>query len=551
MKAVRSIATGVCVAMLCGVAWGHEEGVGTDKGSPKLGRHPVIAQADTPTSPRLELLAHLPLPGPGGDLWAHKDTVYVGSWRGANQGVKLIDIADPTKPKLLGTLPLDPGASAEDMMAISAETPAFKGDLLAVGLQYATRGVEFWDVSAPAQPKRLSLLPTSGGVHELYLLQRGERVLALLATLDRGMQIVDATNPAQPKLLSIWNAQQDLGINLGFGADYPATFDHSVSASADGTRAYVSYWDAGAVILDISDPANPRFLGRTEFVATDEGNLHSAVEADGGRLMITADEDLDPEPAANAVLVTAPAGLAGLHPAIEVDFTKQLSATGAVRGEVVYVGTGLPDTSFLVDPKGKIALMELGTPAQVREQILRAQAAGAIGVLFSRRRYRAGGPDAAITIPGVSLALTSGDEFKKVLASGQKVEVELASTPATWGYLRFWDIRDPAKPVALGTFATPATTMYPLPRQGWFCVHNPFVRGTRLYASWYSDGVRVIDIANPAQPKEIAHFVPPFPSGTPAGLGAFPLVWGAVEHRGLVLLGDMQSGLWILRDAPR
>jgi hypothetical protein len=551
MKAVQWIATAVCAVVVCGVAWGHEEGHGTDKGAPKLSRHPVIAQADTPTSPQLELLAHLPLPGPGGDIWAHKDTVFIGSWRGANQGVKLIDIADPTKPKLLGTLPLDPGASAEDIMAISADTSSFKGELLAVGLQYGTRGVEFWDVGDPKQPKRLSLLRTSGGVHELYLLQRGARVLALLATLDRGMQIVDATNPAQPQLLSIWNVQQELGINPALGADYPASFDHSVSANADGTRAYVAYWDAGAAILDISDPTKPRFLGRTDYATTDEGNLHSAVDADGGRLMITADEDLDPEPAANTIRITGSTSVAGLHAAIEVDLTRQLIGMGAVRGELVYVGPGLPETSLRADPRGKIALMDLGNPEQVRDQVLRAQNAGAIAVVFDRRRYRSWYPDAAITIPGVSFAQVSGDAVKKALLAGQKMEAELASSPGTWGYLRFWDIRDPAKPVQVGAFATPATTMYPLPRQGWFAVHNPFVRGNRLYASWYTDGVRVIDIANPAQPKEIAHFVPPFPSGTPAGLGNFPLVWGAVEHRGLVLIGDMQSGLWILRDAPR
>jgi hypothetical protein len=76
--------------------------------------------------------------------------------------------------------------------------------------------------------------------------------------------------------------------------------------------------------------------------------------------------------------------------------------------------------------------------------------------------------------------------------------------------------------------------------------HNPVVRGSRLYVSWYADGVRVVDIADPTQPREIGHFVPPPLPGT-----ASAVVWGVVEHQGLILLSDMQSGLWILRDLPR
>jgi hypothetical protein len=143
------------------------------------------------------------------------------------------------------------------------------------------------------------------------------------------------------------------------------------------------------------------------------------------------------------------------------------------------------------------------------------------------------------------------ETIKGALAAGQKVEVELTAGATTWGFLRLWDIGDRANPVQVGTFATPATGQYPLPRPGWFSVHNPVVRGNRLYASWYSDGVRVLDITDPAQPREIGHYVPPFEPGTPQRFGAFPLNWGVVEHNGLVLLSDMQTGLWVLRDVPR
>ena len=49
-----------------------------------------------------------------------------------------------------------------------------------------------------------------------------------------------------------------LGLNQddGQGTD-SLVYAHSAHASADGLRAYVSYWDAGVVILDLADPGAP------------------------------------------------------------------------------------------------------------------------------------------------------------------------------------------------------------------------------------------------------------------------------------------------------
>jgi hypothetical protein len=66
--------------------------------------------------------------------------------------------------------------------------------------------------------------------------------------------------------------------------------------------------------------------------------------------------------------------------------------------------------------------------------------------------------------------------------------------------------------------------------------------------SWYSDGLRVLDISDPANPREVAAYVPPaarnplravFPDQT--------LVWGVSLMGDLVLLSDINSGLHVLR----
>jgi hypothetical protein len=333
------------------------------------------------------------------------------------------------------------------------------------------------------------------------------------------------------------------------GAGYPSSFCHSVSASADGKRAYLSYWDGGAVILDISDPSQPRFLGRVAYPVGQEGDTHSAVEADGGRLLITADEDLDPTPAANHLRVTAPASLAGNLGGIELGWTRQLAGTPATRGEVVDLGSARPGSSAVTDVTGKIVLIDPVPERQGQfDQAVWLQSCGAAGVLFSSPFLRSGQPGSQVTVPGMSLMRESADALRKALKAGERVQIELSAGEATWGYLRFWDVRDPAKPVQIGRFATPETSQYPLPQRGWFTVHNPFVRGTRLYASWYSDGVRVIDIADPRNPQELAHFIPPTDPGASTQLGPAPLVWAVVEHNGLLIASDMQSGLWVLRD---
>ena len=70
-------------------------------------------------------------------------------------------------------------------------------------------------------------------------------------------------------------------------------------------------------------------------------------------------------------------------------------------------------------------------------------------------------------------------------------------------------------------------------------IHNPFVVGTDVYISWYSDGVRVVDASNPVAPKEVAYFVPPAGQNPvkPSQRGTLSQtsqVWGVVVAGGLV-----------------
>lgn len=121
-----------------------------------------------------------------------------------------------------------------------------------------------------------------------------------------------------------------------------------------------------------------------------------------------------------------------------------------------------------------------------------------------------------------------------------------------YGYLRVYDYSNPAAPVQIGSYRTPNAAGLGAQGSGDYSLHNNLLVGDTLYQSWYSDGVRVLDVSDPTAPVEVAFFVPPAgqnPVRPPqrGTLSQMPQVWGVVvDEDGLVYATDMSSGLWIL-----
>ena len=168
------------------------------------------------------------------------------------------------------------------------------------------------------------------------------------------------------------------------------------------------------------------------------------------------------------------------------------------------------------------------------------------------------------------LLFTADEDFCK--ASGPDIE-------KSWGYGRVftgWGTTE--KPEQLSTYRTP-NSMDVSSGAGDYTIHNPWLVGTDVYVSWYSDGVQVFDSSNPdpdpstseeSLPR-VAYFVPPATQNPvkPSQRGVLsqmPQVWGVVvsettdprggrcvttdapgARRCLVYISDMNSGLWILR----
>jgi hypothetical protein len=148
------------------------------------------------------------------------------------------------------------------------------------------------------------------------------------------------------------------------------------------------------------------------------------------------------------------------------------------------------------------------------------------------------------------------DDARKLLFTADE-DFCKTSGPATekgWGYLRVYDYANPAAPTQIGTYRTPNSLGPDDQAAGDYTIHNPLLVGTTVYASWYTDGVRVIDVSVPSRPTEVAHFVPPAGQNPvkPSQRGVLTnttQVWGVDVDRetGLIYLSDMNTGLWIVR----
>lgn len=536
-------------------------------------------------------------------VWGHRNFAYVGSasTRGVaatcqGTGVAIVDIADPTKPTLVGSLAARPGTSAEDVQALTVFSRRFTGDLLAAGLQRCgpdgVGGLSLWDVTDPRAPVELALFETGegpSGVHEFSLFRRGEQTLALLAvpfseSLDAAGQgdvrILDISDPRAPVQLADWGIVRQFGATGldGRGAD-PVIYAHSALAGVNGQRAYVSYWDAGVVILDIADPANPRYLGRTTFGEDDEGNAHSVALARGGRLLVQADEDRRVR--TEAIYVEGSL-FDGPIDATFGAFTALLPPEG-LAAPAAYVGlgcparpgpdgAGLPADPYVTDPRAMVAVVDSGECSFV-DKATRAQAAGAVALVVvndGAAPLSPGGDIQGVRIPVALIGAEAGARLRVALVAGPVPRLRFATDAVRyddWGYLRFWDVSNPAGPVQLSTFATEHARTDRAngpPDDGWYTAHHPVALGDRLYVSWYADGVRILDIADPTRPREVGYFVPTSTDGggpTDASSGAPAAdpsqsprrgsVWGVYPRGDLILASDRHLGLYILRDRTR
>ncbi|MBI4158138.1 MAG: choice-of-anchor B family protein [Candidatus Yanofskybacteria bacterium] len=104
--------------------------------------------------------------------------------------------------------------------------------------------------------------------------------------------------------------------------------------------------------------------------------------------------------------------------------------------------------------------------------------------------------------------------------------------------LLVYDISNPVKPRFVSAYRNELVADDSI-------IHNVVIKGKIAYCSWYKEGVRLIDISNPVHPKEVAFFDSSFKD---FGNSPFHGNWSVdVDDRGLVMISDIEEGLFILR----
>jgi hypothetical protein len=282
--------------------------------------HPVAQ----PAPPALEWLGGFDpaTPGLNAGVAGLDGFAYLGSWGGEGDcpalGVQVVDVRDPAAPAPLAVAARYPRTTAEHVAAVRVRNAWFDGHVLLAGIQRCSAGggteggLALWDVTDPTSPVELSYLGVgtrARGVHEFAVGQQGDRWYAYLAVpnseLSSGvgdLRVVDLTDPRNPVQVAEWGARRDAGVPIGYNAGcapdcrgtIAQSFLHSVALSPDGRLAYLSYWYGGVLILDVSAPTAPAYLGRFTASPAAEGNHHSVAIAHGGTLALVADETFAP-----------------------------------------------------------------------------------------------------------------------------------------------------------------------------------------------------------------------------------------------------------------
>jgi len=114
--------------------------------------------------------------------------------------------------------------------------------------------------------------------------------------------------------------------------------------------------------------------------------------------------------------------------------------------------------------------------------------------------------------------------------------------PAPPAFLWLVDITDEMRPVPFASFQVDGVDGSPQPE--YTGCHQPCedVRGTEIPVAWFAHGLRIVDIANPHRPREIAAFVPPVAPGADRVCSNDV----CYDDRGLLYLIDRHRGLHIL-----
>lgn len=249
----------------------------------------------TASAKGLRVIGHHDLAGSGDGMQVLRegDVLYVGHTGTSGMGTSILDVSDPANLNLVEQWPAPKNTHthkvqvADGLLLINHERFPYrpKGPM---GPHSA--GVAIYDLSDPFHPEQVGFWPSTGkGIHRIVW--EGGRYARMSGTpegfTDRIWMTLDVSDPRHPTLAGQWwwPGQWEGG---GEVPDWPA--GHRVAAHhalSEGNHSYLGYDDANLVVLDTSDPASPRQIGRLDWVG---GATHTCMPLLGRGLLVVTDE---------------------------------------------------------------------------------------------------------------------------------------------------------------------------------------------------------------------------------------------------------------------
>jgi hypothetical protein len=314
------------------------------------------------------------------DVGVLGDYAYLGQWFAGlpsprcRGGTHVVDISNPLDPEKVGFLPSHQDTYVtEGVQALHLETSDFTGDLLVISNESCgprgIGGLTLWDVTDPLNAVKLSedggdytdghftnptnIDPVAHTSHSAMAWQDGNKAYVIAIDNDEDpndLDFFDITDPRNPVLIAETGIGDWPSVQVNAFGNFPTSHDFDVRFIGGRWLAMISYWDAGWVLLNVDDPANPTLIGDFDYAACEahvptvcppEGEAHQGEWNEAGNLFIGTDEDLAPFRLVFNV-VGGPA--AGEYDAEEFSWTIPISelSDDRVNGPIVFGGYGCP-----------------------------------------------------------------------------------------------------------------------------------------------------------------------------------------------------------------
>jgi hypothetical protein len=389
----------------------------------------------------------------------------------------------------------DQGGRLDGVQVIVHKDHAFIGHMFADGFSVV-------DVRDAKKPKTVAFVPAPKNTRSHHLQIHGDILLA-----------VNGPN--------IWAMQQ-----------YASQIDYYAKSLADSVQTDQPY-SAGVRAFDISDPAKPREIG---FLNTSGLGAHRIWWVGGKYAYVSVhfggfiDHILAIVDVSNPAKMTL-AGkwwLPGMHRSggetPPANFGKRTALHHLISaGNIGYAAWR----------DGGFTIHDLSDPPNPK--------------LLSHRNFAppfGGGAHTPLPLPGRKLLVLADEATSSNCANGLAY---------TW----MIDVREPSNPVSIATLPTPAEENF-CAKGAKFGPHNlhenrpgSFQSEEIVFATYHNAGLRVHDIRNAFEPKEVGYFVPPPPEKivdqrpNPAKVIQSCDVF--VDKNGLMFLTDTNAGLYILQ----